>query len=297
MSAGQRLEGTPEPHGYIETRDGLSIAYDRYGDVNSPALVLLHGGGQMRASWDGIARKLVDAGFSVTTFDARGHGDSDWCPIGDYGQLKLTIDLETILSKLHIRKPILVGASMGGMTGIVAAGAGLEVAGLVLLDVAPMTEEKGFNRIRSFMSSAPDGYENLEAVALAVAHYRGEPPRQPGRGLVRSLRQTPDGRLRWHWDPRLLASRTAELEGRRSRLSDALARIERPVLLLRGEHSDFLSEEGARDFLNIARNGRYICIKGAGHMVQGEDNDPFITEILNFARALRDDARLASAPS
>ncbi len=59
---------------------------------------------------------------------------------------------------------VLVGASMGGLTGILAADrAGPDkVAGLVLVDVVPRYEKNGSARIRDFMLGNIDGFGSLQ---------------------------------------------------------------------------------------------------------------------------------------
>lgn len=287
MRAGTPLEGTPIPDVTFATEDGLTLAADIFAQAGARAeVLLLHGGGQNRHSWQRIAHRLQALGMKVVAMDARGHGDSDWDSKGDYSRENLALDIRAAYRHFGLSAPLVIGASMGGLTAIDGLGLhGLPACGLVLLDVAPMTEEKGFDRIQSFMMQAPEGYESVEAVAQAVAAYRGTEPRKgPHTGLMRNLRLTPDGRYRWHWDPRMLASRRHDVETRRAHVSAVLARIDLPVLLLRGEHSDFVTQAGVDDFQTIARQGRALTIAGAGHMVSGDDNDGFLQAILDFAR-------------
>lgn len=287
MRAGTPLEGTPIPDVTFATEDGLMLAADVFAQDGARAeVLLLHGGGQNRHSWQRIAHRLQALGMKVIAMDARGHGDSDWDRSADYSREKLALDIRAAYRHFDLSAPLVIGASMGGLTAIDGLGLhGLPACGLVLLDVAPMTEEQGFDRIQSFMMQAPEGYASVDAVAQAVAVYRGTPPRNgPHTGLMRNLRLTPEGRYRWHWDPRLLASRRLDVQTRRAHVSRILAQIDLPVLLLRGEHSDFVTQAGAEDFLRIARQGRALTIAGAGHMVSGEDNDGFLQAILDFAR-------------
>ena len=56
---------------------------DRWaGDRERGVVVLLHGGGQTRHSWARTAGRLAAGGWTAITFDARGHGESDWRPGG-----------------------------------------------------------------------------------------------------------------------------------------------------------------------------------------------------------------------
>jgi pimeloyl-ACP methyl ester carboxylesterase len=59
--------------------DGTKIVYEVTG--TGPALMLVHGGGQTRRSWNdmGYVDRLKDK-FTVITLDRRGHGDSDKPP-------------------------------------------------------------------------------------------------------------------------------------------------------------------------------------------------------------------------
>src|SRR6476660_3689332 len=112
------------------------------------SILLLHGGGQNRFSWKNTGQVLADEGFHVVALDSRGHGDSDRAPDADYDVETLTADVMYVLDA--IGRPVnLIGASMGGLTGILAADqAGPDrVTRLVLVDVVPRFEKNGSARI------------------------------------------------------------------------------------------------------------------------------------------------------
>jgi alpha-beta hydrolase superfamily lysophospholipase len=67
----------------FQTRDGLSLVADVGGADNAPTVILAHGGGQTRHSWSGAMERLIQEGYHVINFDARGHGESDWAPDGN----------------------------------------------------------------------------------------------------------------------------------------------------------------------------------------------------------------------
>lgn len=268
---------------------------DRWGAGGERGPVLmLHGGGQTRHSWDRSARSLAAEGWDVLTLDARGHGESDWAPDGDYSVEPLVDDLLLVHAELARNTstlPVIIGASMGGMTALVAEGEHSPVArALVLVDIVPRIEMEGVEKIGAFMGSAPNGFESLEEVADAVAAYQPHRKRPNNiEGLRRNVRLAEDGRLYWHWDPAFQSigdDLELDREGHQVRLADAARRITVPTLLVRGMLSDIVSEEGAAELLELMPHATSIDVAGAGHMVAGDDNAIFVDHTTAFLASL-----------
>lgn len=260
------------------------LAADRWdGQGDRGTILLLHGGGQTRHSWARSGPRFADAGWTTMSLDARGHGDSDWAPDGDYSMDGLVADLAAVVQQIGVA-PVLIGASMGGLTSLLAEGESPGLArGLVLVDVAPRVEPVGTARILDFMASAPDGFASLEDVSDAIAAYNPH-RRRPASldGLRKNVRQGEDGRWRWHWDPAFLRVRD---EPRRhtdhDRLAAAARRIGVPTLLVRGTSSDVVSAEGADELRRLVPHAE-VREASAGHMVAGDDNDVFATQVVEF---------------
>ena len=147
------------------------------------------------------------------------------------------------------RPVVLIGASMGGLTGILAADAsrpGAASRRLVLVDVVPRYEKDGSARIRDFMFSHVHGFESLEEAAEAVAEYlpHRPKPRSP-EGLKKNLRRR-DGRWYWHWDPAFLTKPHDDPFVRVEKLEQAAIELTIPILLIRGKLSDVVSDEGGQ---------------------------------------------------
>lgn len=255
---------------------------EQYGPI-----LLLHGGGQTRHSWRRGGRRFAQAGWTTIAVDARGHGDSSWAADGDYSLDGLVADLAAIMSKLD-SEPVLIGASMGGITALVGLGEGTITArGLVLVDVAPRLETAGVQRIIDFMSAAPDGFASLAEVADAISAYNPHRPRPSDlSGLRKNVREGADGRWYWHWDPKFLdiGDETAR-SVRSERLKTAASGVRVPTMLVRGEHSDVVSVEGATE-LNRLIPHAVVKHAPAGHMVAGDDNDVFASQVIDFLASL-----------
>jgi non-heme chloroperoxidase len=263
--------------------DGVRIAGDSWGPADGPLVLLQHGGGQTRHAWKGTGQTLGAAGYHAVAFDARGHGDSDWAPDGVYGQDAMVRDLECVIAALGGRRPVLVGASMGGGTSLVAVGEKhVDATALVLVDIAPHIEPEGVKHIDAFMNQRPEGFDSLEQVAQAIAAY--QPHRKRTRnldGLAKNVRLGADGKYHWHWDPRIRTG-PRSLEQRTRRLEACAANLDVPTLLVRGGLSDLLSEEGAQAFLKLCPRAEYVSVSGAAHMVAGDRNDIFAKAVIDF---------------
>ncbi|VWB10070.1 alpha/beta fold hydrolase [Burkholderia lata] len=273
------LTGTPRTW---QTRDGIQLAGSAWGDPDGTPVILLHGSGQTRHAWAGMARSLGAAGFHAIAFDARGHGDSGWSLTANYSQGAMIRDLERVVATLDGRRPILVGAGLGGGTALLAVGEGyLDAQALVLVNITPHIEPDGASRLHSFMRQPAEGFGSPDEAADAIRRYRSLPAHALSQeSVTRSLRYD-DGKYRWHWDPLFLAW-PRDLTRRHARFSASARRLKLPTLLARGEASEIVSEQGAREFLKLCPHAEYADVQDAGHTVAGEHYDLFAHVVLRF---------------
>jgi pimeloyl-ACP methyl ester carboxylesterase len=273
---------------HFSGKDGITLVADEWNrgaDSSHPSVLMLHGGGQNRFSWKNTGQVLADAGFHVVALDSRGHGDSDRAPGADYGVDTLTADVMHVLDAIG-RPVMIIGASMGGLTGILAADqAGPDrVTQLVLVDVVPRFEKGGSARIREFMMGNIDGFDSLDEAADAVAAYLPyrTKPRSP-EGLKKNLRLR-DGRWYWHWDPAFMTKPGDDPELRTEKFEHAARNLRIPVLLIRGKLSDVVSPEGVQHFLETVPGAEFVELSNAGHTAAGDDNDAFSDVVVAFVR-------------
>lgn len=266
------------------------------GDVHGNPVVLLHGGGQTRHAWGGAARRIADAGHSAFTIDQRGHGDSVWIKDRSYAFDDYAGDAVAVCKEVARRSgspPVLVGASLGGISGLMAehlGGPGL-LAGLVLVDITPHMDADGVARIQGFMAEKMrEGFATLEDAAAAISAYLpNRPPRRSLDGLAKNLRQGPDGRYRWHWDPAFIDGPRNINTGAatvQQKLAEAARALTIPVLLVRGQQSELVTEAAVADFKTMVPHAQFVDVSGAGHMVAGDRNDAFNEAVLGFLAQL-----------
>ncbi len=274
---------------------GNRLAADVFGNDGRPVL-LLHGGGQTRHAWRRTAVEIARAGMIAYAVDQRGHGDSEWVADGAYAFDDFAADITSVAAALeerHGAAPVAIGASLGGIASLLAAGEAKDpiFAALVLVDITPRVDLSGVAKVQGFMRThARDGFATVEEAADAVAAYLPHRPRpRSHEGLKKNLRLHADGRWRWHWDPRFLDGRRT-VDGNRSviesRLIAAAKHLTIPAMLVRGGSSELVQEEHAKEFLTLVPHARYADVGGARHMVAGDRNDQFSAAILQFLKDL-----------
>lgn len=266
---------------------GLTLVADVGGPADAPTVILMHGGGQTRHSWAGTMKQLVGHGYRVINLDARGHGESDWAPDGDYRPSSRADDLLAVLAT--VRRPVaLVGASMGGITAFYAIGRSKApiADALVMVDIVLRPNLEGSKRIIGFMNSNAGGFASIEAAADAVAAFYPERPRPKDiSGLNKNLRRKADGRYYWHWDPRMLSTpERAEPPEFFNALSEVACNVTVPTLLVRGGKSDIVDDAGVAEMLRLVPQTEVFDVAGAGHMVAGDRNDPFSAGVIAFLK-------------
>jgi len=259
--------------------------------LNTPFL-FLHGGGQTRHAWDRTARHLAGAGHTAIALHQRGHGESEWPASKRYAFRDFGADLRSVAAEIVAERgvaPVLVGASLGGMAGMIAAAHAPETAfsALVLVDITPWMADDGVARIQGFMrANMRDGFASLDEAADAIAAYLPERKQPVSRaGLRKNLRQGLDGRWRWHWDPDFLDGPVPVRDGYKKTqhfVLEGLRKVRFPVLLVRGRESDLITPAHAADFKALVPHSDFVDVAGAGHMVAGDQNDRFGMAITPF---------------
>jgi pimeloyl-ACP methyl ester carboxylesterase len=224
--------------------------------------------------------------------DQRGHGDSAWVPDGAYTFWDFAADARAVARQIAAEqgeKPVVIGASLGGIAGLLALREAGEppFEGLVLVDIVPRMDPRGVSHVQGFMRAhAREGFASVEEAAEAVAAYLPHRPKPSSLdGLKKNLRHHADGRWRWHWDPRFLdgsRSVNTDRDEVERQMTEAARTLAVPTLLVRGGSSELVSDEAAAEFLALAPQADYVNVAEARHMVAGDRNDVFAEAILTF---------------
>lgn len=266
--------------------EGVKLIADIIGRAENGSVIFAHGGGQTRHAWSKAGKRLSAMGWRAIMLDLRGHGESEWPDSGDYRLQRFAADLVAVADAIGPR-PHIVGASLGGLAGMMAEAFVRQntFASLTLVDITPQMEPAGVAKVMGFMSDKlEEGFATVEEAADVIASYMPHRPRPADlSGLAKNLRLSQDGRFRWHWDPRFV---TSVMQARdRHSMEDMQARLgalRLPIHLIRGRMSELVTEENARAFLKSTPSAVYTDIADAGHMVAGDRNDAFVDAVVAF---------------
>jgi pimeloyl-ACP methyl ester carboxylesterase len=261
--------------------DGGELSLLRWGS-GAPRVIFLHGGGLNAHAWDSV---IVRLGVDCVAIDLPGHGDSSWRDAFDYHPEVLAEVLVPVLHELVSTPIVLVGQSLGGLTGVVLAALNPElVSRLVIVDITPgrTSGMRASTSIREFMTAKSDfgSYDEVVEHALAVGMGRNRESLE--RGVILNTRVRPDGRIvfKHHF-----ASRPPVGEPAREDLTylwPVLQQIdERRVLLVRGT-TGIVSDEQADEFRARMPEAEVTDLV-AGHNVQRDAPDDLAREITRFA--------------
>ena len=290
--------GTPVTRWHFAAADGVRLIGDRIA-CSRPGreVVLAHGFGQTRQAWWRSAASLARAGHASLAFDARGHGQSDRNPSDRPYRPEQFVDDHLGVARAQATAPILVGASMGGLIGLLAQSRERVFSALVLVDITPRWSAGGVERILAFMTAHPDGFEDYQHAAAAIAERLPHRPRKSREQLASLLVESETGRLHWHWDRRLLQDIGREGERLQRELAAATAAIDVPMLLVSGGRSELIEHRHIEEFLDLAPHAEHEHLPAATHMLAGDDNDRFSAAVLRFIERLPTPSGRRAAPS
>jgi pimeloyl-ACP methyl ester carboxylesterase len=221
------------------------LAYVEWGDPTAEPVLCVHGLSRTGRDFDVLAASLSDR-FHVICPDLPGRGLSSWL-----SQAALYHPTNYVAALAHllavIGRPVRwVGTSLGGICGMLtAASPGAPISRMVLNDIGPFVPAAALARIRDYIGELPRFADLAEAEAyLRIVHAPfGALTNGQWRHLAEtSVRTLPEGGLVLHFDPALtepiLTATPQDMD-----LWPVWARIEIPMLALRGAESDLLLAE------------------------------------------------------
>lgn len=258
---------------YWTSRDGLKLHFRDYAGADGrPPVLCLHGLTRNSRDFENLADRL-SGGWRVIAPDFRGRGLSEHDPDSSrYMPPTYAADVLQLLDELDIDRAVFVGTSLGGLVTMIVAGfAPQRIAGAVLNDVGPELDPAGLERISGYVGQ-PLLFKDWDDAAHKLSAKYGDMHPAYGRPewlrySKRVCRETGRG-VEFDYDMAIaepfkaMDDKTATA-GNAWPLFHALAG--RPVLILRGEHSDLLKPEMAEKMRDSIPGAELLTVPGVGH--------------------------------
>lgn len=246
-------------------------------------VICVHGLSRQGRDFDRLACAIGEQA-RVMAVDVAGRGMSDWLadPM-DYQVPTYAADMAQLVAQVRRQHPQAtidwVGTSMGGLIGMVlAAQPAIGLRRLVLNDVGPSIRWEALQRIASYLGRDPSFPTEQAAMDYLASISTGFGPHSTGQwqALSRPMLRERDGLWRLHYDPAIAvpvqalmnqeeaASRQAAAQGE-ALLWGLYDQITARTLLLRGNQSDLLSPETARQMTLRGPRARLVEFAGVGH--------------------------------
>ena len=217
--------------------------------ADAPLLICVHGLTRNRHDFDVIAADLTNH-YRVITVDIIGRGDSDRLDDPQhYGYPLYVSQMMQLLAHLAAKKGEgrcdWLGTSMGGLIGMmIAAMPQSPIDRLILNDIGPYIPLSGLTRLSDYVGKSPafTAQSDVEEYLRFILAGFGQLTDENWRHLARyGADMQPDGRWCLRYDPGIAIAFDG-LEGDID-LWAVWQAVSCPVLVLRGEDSDLLSEE------------------------------------------------------
>jgi pimeloyl-ACP methyl ester carboxylesterase len=260
----------------FRSQDGLSLALRTFPSASDRLpLLCLPGLSRNSRDFNALGRyfsRHPTEPRTVIAVDYRGRGlsewDSDW---RNYTPVVEAQDLLTAATVVGIEHAILVGTSRGGIIAmLLGALRPALLAGVALNDIGPVIEGTGLARIKNHLSGRRTVGSWDEAVALVRATAEGKFPAlsdDDWRAFAEaSFTESPSG-LVPQFDPKLV--KTIDDVDFTEKIPPlwpqfmSLGRV--PVLAIRGEFSDILSERTVKEMSERHPQFEHMSVPGQGH--------------------------------
>ena len=257
-----------------------------------PLLLLLHGVGSSRRTWDTVLPLLADRGAHVLALDLPGHGTSDKGR-GDYSLGALASTVRDLMEHLGHERAVLVGHSLGGGIALQFAyqypdrcqGLVLVASGGLGREASPILRAASLPGAELVIPviAHPRVVSAIALVGRVLAQVRGD-----GLALsddtVRTLRELSDAEMRGAFLATLRS--VIDVSGQRvSAVAKLSAAAHLPTLLVWGDRDPIIPCEHGHRTVEQMPGARLVVFRGARH-------EPHLYDPQRFAALLLEHSEL-----
>ena len=262
--------------GFWHSSDGLKLHYRDYagGSDSRPPILCMHGLTRNARDFSNMAERLSPE-WRVIVPEMRGRGESGYADDpATYNPVQYVEDVEALLGELGIDRFVAIGTSLGGLMTILLSSKQPErIVGAVLNDIGPVIDEGGLDKIRSYVGQGRSFPTWMHAArALEETHEDAHPNYELEDWLEAAKRVMvlgQNGRISFDYDMAIgdAFRETPDSGGAPAdNLWLAFESLEKtPLLLVRGELSNLLSEDTVRQMKTRNRGMEIVTVPDTGH--------------------------------
>ena len=250
--------------------DGISV--ETNGQETNQSIVFIHGFPFDHTLWNDVISDLKDDYYCIS-YDIRGFGNSE-VNSGQYTMESYTEDLETIISKLELNKPIICGFSMGGYIALRAIEKVQDnYKALILANTTTSSDndEAKLKRASGISSINKDGIgpflDKFFSVAFSDNYSKKEIAKLKSKIVNFSTIGIKGALL-------AMISRTDTTEN--------LNKINIPVLMITSDEDKVIPPETMKDMAGKVKNCSFISLKSSGHLSMLENPKEFTNALKAF---------------
>jgi non-heme chloroperoxidase len=264
----------------VESKDGLAIAAQDWGNPAGPEILFIHGFMQSHLSWSRQTTSALAREFRMVTYDLRGHGNSEK-PLEreHYRSGKAWADeLATVIRAAGLKRPVLVGWSYAGrvMADYLDAYGGGAIAGINFVNARTNSDPSFAGAFSSRHLTDLVAEDLATRIAATRTFLHACFSRQPSQDEFETM-------LAFNMMvPREVRS---AMSGREFDGDAIFRRLTVPVLMTFGTADKILTLEGARHAAAVIPDARLSLYDGIGHAPFWEDTPRFNAELAEFVRA------------
>lgn len=252
----------------------MELFYRQYGEGRP--VIILHGLFGMSDNWATFSKQLTKERFSVYTPDLRNHGNSPHSDIFNYEVL--SDDLYEFIQQKNIRKPFLIGHSLGGK---VIMNFALKFPGvaekIIVIDMGirkyGLHNEDILNAMIDCNISAKKTRTEIEETLSVHIHEK-----KVVQLLMKNVQRNNDNTVAWKLN----------LEAIKNNFSkifigvESVVKSDVPALFIAAENSDYISENDMPSIKEIFPAATYARIPGSSHWVHADKPDELLHTVIDF---------------
>ena len=253
----------------------MKLFFKKYGNAGSD-LIIIHGLFGMSDNWNTLGRKFSKH-FKVHLIDLRNHGRSPHSTEFNYDVM--CEDLIEYIEDYNIKKPIVIGHSLGGKVAMKLAFTHTEILEkLLVVDISPRRYNTDFheNLLKTLYRLPLEDFsrrEDIEDILAETFENRGM-----RLFLMKNLYRNEDKKFAWRFNIDVLLEKVSNIQ----EAEFINSKCDVPTLFIRGGESNYVTSEDEIIIKKYFSNFNISTIEGVGHWLHAEKPDLFYDEVIKF---------------